>query len=89
MQLSHTVSAMSVGFDDPNLVSSAGLVPVLGLARRCGLHDAAAESLRDGPVVQRDPGSLDAGHVSSSTRWRRRCWRIWPGTPRCCPTPTG
>jgi len=36
---------MSVAFDDPNLVSSAGLVPVLALVRRCGLHDAAAEVL--------------------------------------------
>ena len=42
MQLSHTLSSMSVAFDDPNLVASAGLVPVLALARRCGLHDAAA-----------------------------------------------
>ena len=44
MQLSHSVSAVSVGFDDPNLVSSAGLVPVLALARRCGLHEAVAGS---------------------------------------------
>jgi len=41
VQLSHSVSAMSVAFDDPNLVSSAGLVPVLALARRCGLHETA------------------------------------------------
>lgn len=34
MQPSHSVSAV---FDDPNLVSVAGLVPVLGLARRAGL----------------------------------------------------
>ena len=39
MQLSHMLSATSVAFDDPNLVASAGLVPVLALARRCGLHD--------------------------------------------------
>ena len=45
MQLSHTLSSMSVAFDDPNLVSSAGLVPVLGLARRCGLQDVAADAL--------------------------------------------
>jgi hypothetical protein len=45
MQLSHTVSSVSVAFDDPNLVASAGLVPVLALARRCGLHDAAGTSL--------------------------------------------
>jgi len=35
------LSATSVAFDDPNLVSSAGLVPVLALARRCGLNDLA------------------------------------------------
>jgi hypothetical protein len=45
MQLSHTLSAMSVAFDDPNLVASAGLAPVLALAHRCGLHEAAASSL--------------------------------------------
>jgi hypothetical protein len=36
---------MSVAFDDPNLVSSAGLVPVLALARRCGLHETAGAVL--------------------------------------------
>src|SRR5450756_3078190 len=42
MQASHSVSAV---FDDPNLVSVAGLVPVLALARRAGLADLAAEHL--------------------------------------------
>ena len=46
MLLFHTVSALSVAFDDPNLVSSAGLVPVLALASRCGLHESARSSLR-------------------------------------------
>jgi hypothetical protein len=45
VQLSHTLSATSVAFDDPNLVSSAGLVPVLALARRCGLHESARAAL--------------------------------------------
>lgn len=45
MQLSHTVSAASVAFDDPNLVSSAGLVPVLALAGRCGLQERAGAGL--------------------------------------------
>jgi Transposase DDE domain group 1 len=45
VQLSHTVLARSVAFDDPNLVSSAGLVPVLALARRCGLHETAGAAL--------------------------------------------
>ena len=35
MKLSHTVWPV---FDDPNLVSTAGLVPVLGLAESAGLH---------------------------------------------------
>ncbi|MFC3767036.1 IS1380 family transposase [Tenggerimyces flavus] len=38
MRVSHSVSAV---FDDPNLVSCAGLVPVLSLARRCGLAQLA------------------------------------------------
>jgi hypothetical protein len=32
---------VSATFDDPNLVSCAGLVPVLRLAQRAGLHQAA------------------------------------------------
>lgn len=36
MRVSHVVSA---DFDDPNLVSVAGVAPVLGLAERAGLHD--------------------------------------------------
>jgi hypothetical protein len=42
MQVSHGVSAV---FDDPNLVSAAGLAPVLALAERSGLHDLVAEHL--------------------------------------------
>ena len=43
MQASHARSAMSVSFDDPNLVSCAGLVPVLALARSCGLSELVAQ----------------------------------------------
>jgi len=45
MQLCHTPRATSAVFDDPNLVSSAGLVPVLALARSAGLHELAREHL--------------------------------------------
>src|SRR3954470_15255109 len=38
MRLSHARRAISVRFDDPNLVSCAGLVPVMSLADRCGLR---------------------------------------------------
>jgi hypothetical protein len=37
----HTAGAVSVTFDEPNLVSCAGLVPVLRLAERAGLPAAA------------------------------------------------
>jgi hypothetical protein len=39
VQLSHSLSRTSVVFDDPNLVSSAGLVPVLALADQAGLRE--------------------------------------------------
>lgn len=37
MQFKHTSGAVSAVFDDPNLVSAAGLVPLLRLARTAGL----------------------------------------------------
>jgi hypothetical protein len=45
MQLSHTRPVSCAVFDDPNLVSAAGLVPTLALARATGLHDLVAERL--------------------------------------------
>lgn len=45
MQLCHTSAATSAVFDDPNLVSSAGLVPVLTLARSAGLQELAQTHL--------------------------------------------
>jgi len=41
VRASHTAAAVSATFDDPNLVSCAGLVPVLRLAEHAGLHQAA------------------------------------------------
>ena len=45
MQLSHTRPVVSATFDDPNLVSAAGLVPLMALARRAGLRELADERL--------------------------------------------
>jgi hypothetical protein len=45
MQLCHTPRATSAVFDDPNLVSSAGLVPILTLARSAGLQELAQTHL--------------------------------------------
>jgi hypothetical protein len=45
MRLSHARRAVSVRFDDPNLVSCAGLAAVLALAARCGLATLLTERL--------------------------------------------
>jgi hypothetical protein len=45
VQLSHTSAATSAVFDDPNLVSSAGLVPVVALAQAAGLGALSQERL--------------------------------------------
>jgi len=45
VQLSHDLRKTPARFDDPNLVSRAGLVPVLGLAERAGLFALAREYL--------------------------------------------
>ena len=39
MQLSHAVPVRAAVFDEPTLVSHAGLVPAIGLAGRAGLID--------------------------------------------------
>jgi hypothetical protein len=46
VRLSHVPSRISAAFDDPNLVSHGGLVPVMALAVRAGLHDLLAEHVR-------------------------------------------
>lgn len=45
VQLSHTAKSTSAVFDDPNLVGSAGLVPVMRLAAEAGLADLADQLL--------------------------------------------
>jgi hypothetical protein len=45
MRLSHARRAISVRFDDPNIVSCVGLVPVMALAQRSGLATLLAERL--------------------------------------------
>jgi len=45
MQVSHVPSAVSASFDDPNLVSCAGLAPVMMLATSCGLAELVADRL--------------------------------------------
>lgn len=61
MQLSHTRPVVSATFDEPNLVSSAGLVPLMALAGRAGLRELADERM----TVPTDKGA-NAGLKLSS-----------------------
>src|SRR5471030_334040 len=70
MQLSHTHPVRSAVFDDPNLVSSAGLVPMLVLARSAGLAKLADQHLSVPTDKGANPGlkvsSLVAGMVAGA-----------------------
>ena len=46
MRLLHELARIHASFDEPNLVSRAGLVPVMALAQRAGLADLAGEHVR-------------------------------------------
>ena len=48
MRLLHSLAKTHASFDDPNLVSQAGLVPVMALAQRAGLTDLVAEHVTPG-----------------------------------------
>jgi hypothetical protein len=55
MRLSHEPSRVLAVFDEPNLVSCAGLVPVVALAARVGLADLVA-----GTLTLAGPGGVNA-----------------------------
>src|SRR4051794_7087786 len=61
VQLSHKPRSIAAKFDDPNLVSSAGLVPTMALAESVGLRDLADERLS----VPTDKGANAGLKVSS------------------------
>jgi hypothetical protein len=48
VRLLHSLARTHASFDDPNLVSHAGLVPVMALAQRAGLGDLVAGHIRPG-----------------------------------------
>ncbi|MEC5193548.1 MULTISPECIES: IS1380 family transposase [unclassified Arthrobacter] len=70
MQVFHKPSAVSVSFDEPNLVSVAGLLPVMTLARDGGLQELADEWLTVPTDKGANPGlkiaSLVAGMVAGA-----------------------
>jgi len=67
MRSCHNLSAR---FDDPNLVSCAGLIPVMTLAERAGLHDLARAHVRvpgsAGSNADVKVGALVAGMVAGA-----------------------
>jgi hypothetical protein len=61
MRLSHTRPVVAASFDEPNLVSAAGLVPVMRLAADAGLDELAGDLLS----VPTDKGANAGGKVSA------------------------
>src|SRR5690625_3927281 len=70
MQLSHTLPVVSASFDEPNLVSSAGLVPLMRLAEQAGLARLGDERLTvptgKGANAGRKLASLVAGMAAGA-----------------------
>jgi hypothetical protein len=56
VRLLHARRAVDAVFDDPNLVSCAGLVPVMRLAEQVDLAGLVARRVRPGPVDRGQPG---------------------------------
>ena len=65
MQLSHEWRRATAVFDEGNLVSSAGLVPVLALAEQTGLSELIADKVRLSSVRVRSAGVNPAGKLTS------------------------
>jgi hypothetical protein len=65
VKLPHSWSRATPLFDDDNLVSCAGLVPVMALAEQAGLSDLVAQRVELGQTRVRSAGANPAGKVSS------------------------
>jgi hypothetical protein len=61
VRLRHDAPVARAVFDDPNLVSCAGVVPVMRLAERAGLHRAVAAKVH----LPTDKGCNSAGKVAT------------------------
>jgi hypothetical protein len=70
MRLLHTAAKTNATFDDPNLVSHAGLVPAVRLAENVGLEELVGEHVQVAAKVGANPGlkvgSLVAGMVAGA-----------------------
>jgi hypothetical protein len=70
MRLSHTRPVVSATFDEPNLVSAAGLVPLMALAGKAGLRELADQRMSVPTDKGANPGlkltSLVAGMAAGA-----------------------
>jgi hypothetical protein len=70
MRLLHTAAKTHAAFDDPNLVSHAGLVPAVRLAENVGLEELVTEHVHVAAKVGANPGlkvgSLVAGMIAGA-----------------------
>ena len=66
MRLLHELAKIDVTFDDPRLVSRAGLVPVMA-------RDPAKSFMRSEAAL------VCAAGLGRGAGWRRRCWWGRPG----------
>ena len=70
MRLLHTAAKTNATFDDPNLVSHAGLVPAVRLASNVGLEELVTKHVHVAAKVGANPGvkigSLVAGMVAGA-----------------------
>jgi hypothetical protein len=69
VRLSRDPAKPHAWFDDPNLVSRAGLIPVMALAGRCGLADLAGEYVK----VARRTGTASLAAEAISTARQAGC----------------
>jgi hypothetical protein len=67
VRLLHALARTHASFDDPNLVSRAGLVPVMALAQRAGLAEMAGEHVRIGHRCGVNPQAKVACLVAGMT----------------------
>jgi hypothetical protein len=80
VRLLHGLTKTHVSSDDPDLVSRAGLVPVITLAQRAGLGALVATHVRpDGPRVLPPCLECPRGLRCRSIATPRKTWRSW-----CC-----
>ena len=70
MRLSHSPARTHASFDDPDLVSRAGLVPVMALAEQCGLAALTRQNVkiasRTGVSADLKAGCLVAGMAAGA-----------------------